>query len=205
MPNFGEVKTGLEVIDKLGLLEPVVLKLITNPDKAASRLDLALNELSTGYNAFYNAIIKLSIVSFKSEEINESREFLLKVKDGCIATEIFSVKGSCQKIWNIYQKYLTGWISSVLNKQEASEIEELFLDLQDMDGKFIRAVEQLSSEAQKFAADVLHKINIAQYAEAEYLRNNFEDELAPFRSELTQNIKELWNLQSKLREVAGSV
>jgi hypothetical protein len=53
MIDIASIKTGVEVLEKLGVLDRLTLKLVNNPHKAARQLNLALSELSRGYTVFY--------------------------------------------------------------------------------------------------------------------------------------------------------
>jgi hypothetical protein len=50
---------GVKVLDQLGVLERLFLKLANNPDKAATKLTVALAELAAGYTALHNEMLFL--------------------------------------------------------------------------------------------------------------------------------------------------
>lgn len=205
MVDLTPVKNGIDVLEKLGVLEKLSLKLINNPDKAAKHLNLALAELDTGYSALHDEMIELGTLSFAPKSRKDTHKRLLRIKDGRIADEVNSVRGSCTRIWNIYQMFLSGWFSRVLVPREADDLHSLFVVLASMDSRFINAVDILSSKAQQFAVEVLTHLDNGDALAAESLVKGFEKELAPMREQLTNSMKQLWKLQDKFIEVGRVV
>ena len=205
MVDLGMVKTGIDVLEKLGFLEKLSLKLVSNPDKAARHLNVALTELETGYKALHDEMVLLGNLSFGPEQLRESRQILIRMKDGRVVDEVLSVKGSCSRIWNIYTRFLKGWFSRVLNADEAQELESLFFALGCMDGGFIQAVEDLSTKAQEFAKTALDHLDKKRMSAVESLTTDLERELAPIRKHLTDSMKRLWDLEDQFIKVGRIV
>jgi hypothetical protein len=205
MIDIASIKTGVEVLEKLGVLERLALKLVNNPHKAARQLNLALSELSRGYTVFYHELLALGNISFEDKDLNNTCEQLTKIKDGHIEAELGSVKGSCSKIWNIYETYLEGWFSSFLSPLEQGELTGVFMELADVDDRFLGAVKGLSNSAKIIATNLLTLVKKQRITEARAIVENIETDLAPMREALSLRMKQLWDLQERFIKVGRVV
>jgi hypothetical protein len=205
MLELDAIKAGIDVLDSLGLLERLSLKLVSNPDKAARRLSNALGEVESGYTALHTEILELSTLSFELDELNTTRRRLLRVSDGWVADEVLSIKSSCSRISNIYQRYLTGWFSNVLRAEEAQTLAVLFDELACKDEILTQAVKDVSSAAQQFASRVLELLSQGNVAEARSYAREFEKQLTPLREQLTNSMKRLWDLQDRFIKVGRAL
>jgi hypothetical protein len=198
-------KEGIDVLDKLGVLERVLLKLKSNPDKAVAKLTQALGELTLGYTMLHNEMIELGSLSFSQEDIPETQTRLKALETGKLGTELEAVKGNCTRITNIYNRYLTGWFDRVLTKGEAKQIERLFSDLATMDGRFLRSADSLSNIAKQYAAKARRLIETGQVAQATKLTRDLDKKLVPMTRRLSNYMTRLWNLQTQLIVITRSV
>jgi hypothetical protein len=198
-------KDGIEVLDKLGLLEQVLLKLKSNPDKAVAKLTQALGELNLGYTKLYNDMIELGSLSFSPDDISETRKRLKALRSGKLKTELASVKGSCARIDSIYRRYLTGWFSEVLTKAESKKIKALFFDLADMDGKFMGSAVGLSEIAQQHATKTLLLLQDNKIDQAIKLTQKLDKKLAPMTNQLSGYMTLLWEMQTELIGITRAI
>jgi hypothetical protein len=191
-------KDGIDVLDKLGALERVLLKLKSNPDKAVAKLTQALGELNLGYTKLHNEMIELGSMSFSAEDIRETRKRLKELQSKKLATELAALKGNCTRIDNIYRRYLTGWFDRVLTKPESARLKRLFFDLADMDGRFLRSADALSDIAQRHATKMLVLLDAKDVDRAVKQARHLELRLAPMTEQLSDYMKRLWDLNTKL-------
>ena len=198
-------KSGIEVLEKLGALEKVVLKLKANPDKAAARLTQALNELKVGYTALHSELVDISVMSYESDELKATKRRLRLLATGRLRTELESAKGSCALIDSIYHRYLTGWFDRVLTKPEALRIRRLFADLADMDGNFIRGADALSEVAKQHATEVLAALQQGDSAKAELLTSKLARRIDPMLERLGEHMQRLWELQASFIRLSRAV
>ena len=198
-------KDGVELLDKIGALERLSLKLVSNPDKAISKLNVALGELTMGYTAFHNEILALSTLSFEQEDLKDVRARLVRLKDGRLMADLAPLKGSCVRIISIYKRYLTGWFNDVLTKREAQRLELVFIQLSSMDGRFLRGAEALSALAQQHATELLGLLQEKRYSDAALVTAKFERTLAPVRQKLSRNLAMLWVLQERFTKASRAV
>jgi hypothetical protein len=198
------VKDGIEVLEKLGVLERLRLKLVNDPDQAARHLSVALAELVSGYTALHSEIVAFGLLSVDEPGL-DAKTKLTRLSDGHLAAELHAVKGSCARIWNIYERYLKGWFSHALNKNEARELRAVFVHLSNMDGEFVRAAEQLSELAARFAKEILTLLRKKRAKEATEKMRELEQALEPLREELSAKMAGLWDLQAKFIKLARTV
>jgi hypothetical protein len=194
---FKLAKDGIDVLDKMGALESVLLKLKSSPDKAAIKLTQALSELNLGYTLLHNELLELGSLSYSTEELRDTQKRLKALQSGKLRAELAAVKGNCSRIQSIYYRYLTGWFDRVLTKVEAARIRRLFFDLGHMDGKFLRSADALSDIAQKHAAEVLVLLQAKNTDQATRLTQRLELKLLPLTEQLSNYMVRLWDLQTK--------
>jgi hypothetical protein len=198
------VKDGVEMLDKLGVLDRVRLKLASDPDRASRELSIALAELLAGYTALHSEIVSLSMLDV-DEPGRTIDQKLTRLADGSMAAELHSVKGSCARIWNIYERYLTGWFSRALAPQEAAEIRAVFDNLGSSDGAFVLAAEELSSAAQQAAKEALRLRRLGGPNDAARRLATLATQLEPHREALSANMAKLWQLQADFIKMARAV
>ena len=194
--TLGAIKSGIEVLDKLGALEKVALKLKSNPDRAAARLTQALNELKVGYTTLHSELVELSVMSYEADELKATKRRLRSLATDKLRGELSSAKGNCALIDSIYHRYLTGWFDRALTKPEAVRVRRLFTDLADMDGNFIRGADALSGVAKQHAAKVLSALQMDDLAKAELLTKQLAQQIDPMIERLGEHMQRLWELQA---------
>jgi hypothetical protein len=201
------VKGGIEVLDKLGILERLRLKLFNDPDQAARYLSVALSELVGGYTALHNEIVAFGLLDVDEGPGHTVMDKLTRLRDGRLGGELSSVKGSCARIGNIKTRYLNGWLNRIFinNPREQNEIEQVFNDLATVDGAFVKAAETLSGFAAQFAEEVLSLLRSNKTDEANARLKEIEIAFDPLRQDLSTKMTELWNLQAKFIELAHSI
>lgn len=123
MPKIA-LKEAIGLLKDLSVLEKVAKKLVNNPDAISEKISVALSELAISYQAVYDALVNLALLSFKKQEdLDETRKYLLEAQGGRIAAKIGEARDHCERIWNNYERYLRGWFSRVLNKNESSQLK----------------------------------------------------------------------------------
>ena len=198
-------KEGIDVLDKLGALDRVILKLKSNPDKAAGRLNQALGELKLGYTALHNEMVALGGLSWEPEDLAETRDRLRALRSGQLKVELARMKGSCTLINNIYQRYLRGWFDRVLTSAESTSLENLFMDLATMDGRFIGSADALSDVAQHHATEALRLLDAGDMAGAAILTLELDARLVPMIGQLSSHMARMWEMQAEFMGISGAV
>lgn len=202
--SVGAVKDGVELLDKLGILDRLRLKLASDPDRASRELTIALTELVTGYTALHKEIVSLSMLDV-DEPGRSVEQKLTRLADGSMAAELHGVKGSCSRIGNIYDRYLTGWFSRALAPEEAQALHAAFQSLGSSDGAFVLAAEELSSAAQQAAKEALRLRRLGSPNDAARRLAELAIQLEPYREALSANMAKMWQLQAHFIQVARAV
>lgn len=202
----GGIKEGINLLDKIGVLERLALKLVSNPDKALNKLIIALNELNMGYTTLYNEMLALGNIDLEDNDHKKARKQLTRVKEGHIKASIISVKGSCARIGKIYDTYLNGWFSCALgDDKDVAELDQLFWSLRDVDDLFLEGVNKLTEIAEKGAKDILLFIDTNRLSEAKQAIDELEGQLAPLREQLCTDMRRLWSLQEQFIKASHTV
>jgi hypothetical protein len=137
----------VEMADKLGVIQSVRQKLLTQPDPAASHLVVALDEVYKIYIALEGELVAyLSLwIDAENPELRRDRIALMHLEGGEIAARVARARGSCTKITNIYDRYLTGWFKRVLSPTEAAELAVVFRDMHQFDSQMVNAIEEMAA------------------------------------------------------------
>ncbi|NIM98552.1 MAG: hypothetical protein GTO24_10870 [candidate division Zixibacteria bacterium] len=89
----------------------------------------------------------LSVTFYEGQgfkERAEERAHLVEVEGDQVCARLARARGHCNKITNIYQKYLSTWLDKVLTPQESQDLRELFEALQESDAKMVEAIREIS-------------------------------------------------------------
>jgi len=138
----------VDVSEKLGLIQAVKFKLISQPDLASSKLIAVLEEVSKIYGALEQELTRyLSLTldpTLEPKERAREREALLSLESGMITARMREARGHCGKIYHIYDRYLSPWFQRVLNPDEVSKMQTLFRELSDIDSYMVDAINEVS-------------------------------------------------------------
>lgn len=134
----------VDISDKLGIIQAVKSKLVSQPDPAASNLLAALEEISKIYLAFESELTNYLALTLEPAEIREERKVLLDLESGKINARMGAARGHCGKIFNIYTRYLTPWFKKVLNSEEGAMMKRLFIDMSETDSLMLDIIDNIS-------------------------------------------------------------
>lgn len=150
--TFGSILT---TANKFGdALDRVREKLLNNPDKASISLGAVLGELSLILEFVEKETVTYLEIIFLPDKSNliECRSTLLRLESGYVSIKGYEARGHCHKIANIYTKHLCKWFSSVLNPNEAQDLENIFEMMNSADVDMVQGIEEITNWL-KYEAD----------------------------------------------------
>ena len=200
----GELVT---IAEKLGILAAVKSKLLKQPDPAAEKLIIALEEIYKIYLALEDALTSyLSVwLDPKNPELGKAKAVLIGLEGGETETRIEKSRGSCKKITNIYERYLRPWFAKALNKDEAEELRALFREMADFDSYMVDAIAAVSKWLTLQASETLELMSAGDLTGAQRQVDAARRGVLPDRREIGRVIRDLLKLQADFTEVSGAV
>ena len=201
-----DLKTLVDLADKLGIIQAVKNKLLLQPDAAADSLLVVLGELSKIYGACDAELLRYLSLSFDSAgNIAGERAVLLTLEGGQLRTRTGEARGHCHKIWNIYQRDLQRWFNDVLAPDEASRMEELFRRLSYADSQMESAISDLTGWLTEQAQQTLDLVQDNKFDEANQRIKDARKEVLPTRQALSKAMNGLLQMQAEFIHMSGTV
>lgn len=198
--------TALDSLDKIGALEAVRNKLVNSPDKAKKQLQKALKEINNIYLVLADLVVDFQSLSFDTpDERNDSVHFLGELLRNKRRIEIETARGHCSIVTNVYDRYLQGWFSRVLNPTEAAEISSLFTDLEGVDYNVCDALDQFVRVTRGHAQVILEHMNQNDYKFAEMYVAAITERLRKQSDRTFEYLKTLMELQRAFTEKTGAI
>jgi hypothetical protein len=198
----------VDITDKLGILDAVKRRLISQRDPAAARLAAALDEMRKNYEVVDGVLVGYLSLWFDREanpRFEEDRRLLVKLEGGGHEVVVRQAKSSCGKIWAIHEHYLRGWFSRVLSKDEARVIEDAFKVIADSDMSAVYLIYATSEWVTDKAKQTLGLVKARKLDEAQQVVDQARLEIEPARVRMRGAMKLLGDLQATFTEVAGIV
>src|SRR5262249_44351774 len=122
--SVAAMKTGVELLDKIGILEKVKKELVNNPDAAAAKLTLVLSALGRTYQIVDDTLVSFMSLTFENADAQrDALELLNKARGGQLEVQMMDARVHCHKIWFIYDRYLNAWFKKAIDEKEHEEIE----------------------------------------------------------------------------------
>lgn len=202
------IKDLVDVADKIGLIQAVKRKLFAQPDPAADKLVITLEEISKIHGAIEAEITKYLGLWFdpgSGESIVQQRAVLIDLEGEKIKARIGKARGSCAKIQNIYNHYLNPWFQRVLNSSEVQIMQELFRSLDEYDGVMINAADELANWLGQKATQTLDMIESRNFEGANQVIQAARKEILPIRRKISDAMRELYDLQAEFIEASKAV
>ena len=113
-------------------IESVRDKLIKQPNQAADKVVIVLEELAKVFGALNAELSKYLSVTFYEgqafKEMAEERANLVELEGDQVCARLARALGHCNKITNIYNKYLSTWFHEVLTEKESDDLKKLFIE-----------------------------------------------------------------------------
>ena len=205
MPIQLDPSSLLDIADKLGLIDSVKKKLFRNPDAAADKLAIVLDELSKIYSTLESELVRyLGLYFDPAANLAAERQVLLTLESGQLSVRMGEARGHCHKIWNIYQNHLDRWFHRVLSPQEAADMQRLFEALSYGDSQMDLAIHQLAGWLGTTASETLDLVDAGKLDEAQQTIRAARREVLPARQAITQTLARLVLLQGDFVAASGT-
>lgn len=197
----------IDIADKLGLIEAVKRKLIKQPDPAADKLVIALEEISKMHSAIDEEIGDYLGLWFDSANTQapRGRQALLDLEGDKVRATVSKADGSCKTIWNIYTRYLNPWFGRLLNKREQEMMHDLFSEFREIDSDMVDATDELAAWLGPKAGETLSKLDSNDWQGANELILSARKEILPVRLKLSDTVNKLYKLQAEFIEMSGAL
>jgi|ERR1019366_5543574 hypothetical protein len=193
--TVGIVSQGVDLLDKAGILDKVKNKLVNNPDVAAAKLTLVLAELAKMYQIVDDTLVQFNSMSFEDPQARrDALELLNKARGGKLENTMMEAQAHCQKIGYIYDRYLQGWFSKVLNDQEQGEISSLFDRLVRADDAWVNMLGSVAHQLQATSDDMISRLENDDVAGAREVRHNVLKSFREVQTRLGKGLVELRKL-----------
>ena len=200
----GELVT---IAEKVGAIEAVKGKLLSQPDPAAEKLIIALEEIYKIYLSLEEALTSYLSVWLDPEnpELPKAKAILIGLEGGETQARMEKSRGSCSKITNIYERYLRGWFSRVLDNTEAEQLRALFREMADFDSYMVDAIVAVSKWLTLQASETLELLGAGDMSAAQRQVDAARRAILPDRRQISRVIGDLLRLQAEFTEVSGSL
>lgn len=193
-----DIGTIIDLADKLGIIQALKAKLLRQPDKAADKLVLVLDELSKVYTAIEAELVRyLSLHFDPSEGLQEDRATLLTLEGGQLESRVSEARGHCHKISTIYYKYLDSWFHRALNPDEARMLKEVFDDLGNADSGMLFVLDQMVQWLSNEATETLNLVDDNKLDEVNHRIKEARNNVLPARRAISKAMYDMRNLQSE--------
>ena len=200
MPSFSAM---VDLADKLDVFQAIKEKLLRQPDAAAERLVVVLEELSKIYIAIESELVDYLSLYFEDEGVKAERVALLRLEGGQISTRIDEARGHCHKIANIYHRFLDPWFQRILSRGELDTLRNLFDLLASSDECMVRELDKVAIWLGQQASITLNFVNAKKYSEANNQVCEARKEILPVRQAISKAMSELRRLQADFIGVSG--
>jgi hypothetical protein len=196
-----------DVADQLGIIQAVKRRLVSTPDPAATKLSLVLDEMLQVYCVLDGEITGYLALWLDpaSNRFSEDRKRLVGLEGGALTAQLRTAKAACSKIWNIYERYLSGWFNKVTSPTEAKLLDSMFRQLSNMDSEMIAAIDAVAAWLERSAKIAMDLVTNKELEQAQRHIELARLEIHPVRRELSRAVQMLFELQSSFLEVSRAV
>jgi hypothetical protein len=204
--TVGIVSQGVDLLDKAGVLDKVKNKLVNNPDLAAAKLTLVLAELAKTYQIVDDTLVQFNSMSFEDPEARrDALELLNRARGGRLENTMMEARAHCQKIRYIYDRYLQGWFSTALNKQEQEEIANLFGSLDGADDAWVDMLGGVARQLQSTSDDMISRLETNDIAGAREVKQSVLKSFREVQTRLGKGLVELRKLTQEFSTITGGM
>lgn len=204
--TVGIMSQSVGLLDQVGILGKVKNKLVNNPDVAAAKLTLVLTALAKTYQIVDDTLVEFASMSFEDVEARrDALEFLNKGRGGRLENTMMEALAHCHKIGKIYDRYLQGWFSTALNKQEQEEIRDLFERFRYADGKWVSMLSAVARELQKKSEDMISRLEAQDIAGARAVQQGVLKSFRDTQTRVGKGLVELRKLQQEFSTITGGI
>jgi hypothetical protein len=202
MPPLSAV---IDLANQLDVLRVIKGKLLRQPDAAAERLVIVLEELSKIYTAIESELVEYLSLYFDNDSAQAERAVLLRLEGGEISSRASAASGHCHKIKNIYDRFLDPWFQKVLSRGEIDNVRKLFELLGDFDRSVVVDLDVVARWLTQEATATLNLVNAKKYDYANDRICTARKEVLPVRQAITNAIIELRKLQAEFIGSTGVI
>ena len=202
----------VEVADKLGIIQAIKRKLVSQPDPALDKLVTALQEVSKIYDALQTEVKSLLSLYFDPSSTPEGaksraqeRAMLVALEGGELAARMRRAKGHCNKIENIYGKYLSPWFQRILTPDENNSMFQFFHFFHGVDLEMVQRIEEVAEWLSQQAQALADLVDNNRFDEANARIRDLRNELRPIRKDMAEVMKVLFDLEAEFTAVSGAV
>jgi hypothetical protein len=214
VPPSSHSKTSLSDLESLikwvenldPIFEDARKTLFDNPDAAANKLVVVLEEISKIYVSLDNELTSYLSLSLddnpNSTELERVKRTLFDIEGGMMLVRVSDARGHCKKIRNIYITDLQGWFGKVLSRKENDEIRLYFDRLVKFDDAMIHAMEGTAEWIRLRAKTTLDHIMNNKFKEANNVIKESRRELSEYRLRMAKAMAQLRELQHEFSQIA---
>jgi hypothetical protein len=208
MVDMNYTTYALEAVTRLDqcleIIAKYVARLKADPDRAASKLSDALDEVEKSCRSVDDAVAQYLGLGFSPEQLKESST-LLQIGGGALLITVQRGLGSCHKIRNIYENDLNRWFERVFKKDTASykDLEKVFTELNWGDQSLFQVMGMAAERVQFLANEALDLAKFQKYQEAQRQILSSLSELNPLRQEINKLLAKLFGLRVEFIEISG--
>jgi hypothetical protein len=214
------------LVGEVGLIEAVKFKLINQrvpgADRAAGQLAAALAELNQIFGVAEWALDQYSSVYLYDgqdpHERHQERTKLLQLRSGTIQregstnqeggtiyTQMKNARTHCQKIWNIYDRFLKFWFASVLDARENALMGNMFVRFGSADDVFSDEIKDLADWLSQQARETVVLLDKGKLQEANQLILAASADTLPQRAAIGKARDKLSDLRAEFTQAAAVV
>lgn len=186
----------LRLIEKLGVIDEVKIKLLGTPDLANDKLVVALEETKKIYQLVENMLSTYLSVEFDQTSRQDERKVLVKLEGGELLSEVEQARPICRKIERIYMHYLRVWFSKYLEEDEQLKMEGLFQQLGTADDQLVDQLIQVAKWLTEEAKATLDLVDRDDLDAANRRIKAARKEVLPFRQVISDSMRKLFALQA---------
>ena len=203
--GIGAIAEAAKYLDQqLGIIQAVKNKLVRQPEEAAEKLVIALDEIAKIYGAIDQELARYLSLFFKdNKDWRDDRQSLVQLEGSNLRPKMEEARGHCHKIGNIHEQYLRRWYDHVLNTKEASDLNSIFEWLSTADNAMIQQIEILVNWLAPAAESTLNLVDGGKLTEADAKLHQDRKEALPTRQVISETIAQLRRLQAEFIDVAG--
>jgi len=197
--------TSIRVLDKvrenLYKKKNKLRKLSSHTDKAFNELSNILDDAAIHYKAIDNSLGKLEGLSLDDNDMamKESRRVLSDIMAGKLKRNLKDARLRCGEIYKVWEKdkpSLHDWFAflykkSYLQESVLQEIESTFSSLFNLDGPYVRSIENITGYAENKASIILKLLDSNDIPSAKIEVKKIKDDLAEPRQELSRELANL--------------
>jgi hypothetical protein len=209
-PRDGEksmfnAKDLVDISDKLGLIQAVKSKLVSQPDPASSKLLAVLGEISKIYLIFEEELTRYLSLTLDEEELKEETGILLDLESGKITARMGAARGHCGKIYNIFTRYLSPWFKRALSSDEVSMMGQLFAQMSLTDSLMLDVIDQVSRWLSQEAEATLDLVERGELDAAQKRIAEARRQVLPARRAISNAMRKIYDIEASFIETSGAV